>query len=73
MKAANNAGISCNSSSPLRKKQRNNNVDNNDNSVSYYQKNCFRCQQLSVLIIFQQSLTQEAANITGEVENEEAN
>jgi hypothetical protein len=35
-------------------------------------KNCFRCQQFSVLI-FQQSLTQEAANITGELENEEAN
>jgi hypothetical protein len=32
VKAANNAGISCNSSSLLRKKQR------NDSSVSYYQK-----------------------------------
>jgi len=36
-KAGNNAGISCNSSSLLRKKQRINNVDNNENSVSYYQ------------------------------------
>ncbi len=38
--------------------------------MSYYQKICFWCQQLSVLIIFQQSLTQEAANIIGELENE---
>ncbi len=40
--------------------------------MSYYQKNCFQCQLFSVLI-FQQSLTQEAANIIGELENEEAN
>ncbi len=40
-KAANNAGISCNSSSLLRKKQRNDNVDNNDNLVSYHQNFAF--------------------------------
>jgi hypothetical protein len=68
-KVENNGDTISNSSSPLRKKQRNDNADNNnsDNSVSYYQKgkNCFRCQQLSVSI-FQQLLTQAAANIIGQ-------
>jgi hypothetical protein len=69
-KTTNNAGLSNNSSSPLRKKQRFDNFDNNNDNLVSFKKNCFRCQQLSVSI-FQQSLTQAAANIIGHLENDE--
>jgi hypothetical protein len=69
-KTTNNAGFSNNSSSPLRKKQRIDNADNNNNNLVSFKKNCFRCQQLSVPI-FQQLLTQAAANIIDELENDE--